>query len=105
MSDRSSPRGRRLLLSSLSRQHRWGGPLIVGTVALFAATPALAYVGPGAGLSLLGALWGVAAAVAVALAFVVAWPVRRLIKRRAIPARPAIDQMGGHQAGTRHPSS
>src|SRR3546814_10627391 len=33
----------------------------------FGATPALAYIGPGAGLSLLGALWGVVAAVAAAL--------------------------------------
>ena len=48
-----------------------------------AATPALAYVGPGAGLSLLGALWGVLFAVFAALAFVVIWPVRRLIKRRS----------------------
>ncbi len=44
--------------------------------------PALAYIGPGAGLSLLGALWGVVAAVAAALLFLLIWPLRRLMKRR-----------------------
>src|SRR3546814_10126642 len=44
----------------------------------FGATPALAYIGPGAGLSLLGALWGVVAAVAAALLFLLLWPLRRL---------------------------
>lgn len=42
-----------------------------------------AYVGPGAGLSLLTALWGVVAAVGVALGFVLMWPIRRLLRRRA----------------------
>jgi membrane protein implicated in regulation of membrane protease activity len=44
---------------------------------------AAAYVGPGAGLSLLGALWGLLIALAAALFFVVMWPVRRYLKRRA----------------------
>jgi membrane protein implicated in regulation of membrane protease activity len=54
----------------------------VAAVALLAAGPALAYVGPGAGLSVLGALWGLLIAIAAAVAFVVAWPVRRWLKRR-----------------------
>jgi membrane protein implicated in regulation of membrane protease activity len=59
---------------------------LAGGVSLVAAAPAFAYVGPGAGLSLLGALWGVAIAVLAALAFVVIWPIRQMIRRRA--ARP-----------------
>jgi hypothetical protein len=51
-------------------------------VSVAAPSAAMAYVGPGAGLSLLGALWALVAAVAVALFFVVAWPVRKLLKRR-----------------------
>lgn len=39
------------------------------------AGPALAYVGPGVGLSLLGALWALLLAVLAAVAFVVAWPL------------------------------
>lgn len=54
----------------------------VALAAALAAGPALAYVGPGAGLSVLGALWGLIIAILAALAFVVAWPVRRMLKRR-----------------------
>jgi membrane protein implicated in regulation of membrane protease activity len=46
------------------------------------AAPAVAYVGPGAGLSMLGALWGLLVAVLAALSFVIAWPVRRYLRRR-----------------------
>lgn len=46
-------------------------------------TTAFAYVGPGAGLSLLGALWALVAAIAMALFFVLAWPVRKMLRRRA----------------------
>lgn len=62
------------------------GATLAGGLILAVATPALAYVGPGAGLSLLGALWGVAIAVLAALAFVVIWPIRQMIRRRS--ARP-----------------
>jgi membrane protein implicated in regulation of membrane protease activity len=49
----------------------------------------MAYVGPGAGLSLLGALWGLAVAILAALAFVIVWPVRRLMRGRRRPTEPA----------------
>ena len=45
-------------------------------------TAASAYVGPGAGLSLLGALWALIVAIVLAVAFVVAWPVRRMMRNR-----------------------
>lgn len=52
-------------------------------LCLFALAPAAhAYIGPGAGLSLLGALWGLLAAVGAALFFVLFWPVRRMMQRR-----------------------
>lgn len=51
-------------------------------LALGVTEPALAYVGPGAGLSLLGALWGLLLAVVAALGFIVLWPLRRMLKRR-----------------------
>ncbi|MFA9461129.1 hypothetical protein [Thiohalorhabdus methylotrophus] len=54
--------------------------LIVGAVSFSEA--ALAYVGPGAGLSLLGALWGLLIAVGAALLFLVMWPIRRMRKRK-----------------------
>jgi membrane protein implicated in regulation of membrane protease activity len=55
----------------------------LATPALFLAlaAPAEAYVGPGAGISLLGALWALVAAVGAALVFVVAWPIRRMLRK------------------------
>lgn len=50
--------------------------------AILLPTAAGAYVGPGAGLSLLGALWALVVALGLAVAFVVAWPVRRMLRRR-----------------------
>jgi membrane protein implicated in regulation of membrane protease activity len=45
------------------------------------ALPAAAYIGPGAGLSLLGAFWGLLLAVVAALGFVILWPLRRFFRR------------------------
>lgn len=55
------------------------------------ALPAAAYIGPGAGLSLLGAFWGLLLAVGAALAFVILWPLRRLFRRGRVrqPAQTA----------------
>ena len=63
-------------------------PLLLASLALAsaAATPALAYIGPGAGITMLGALWGVVVAVALALGAVLFWPVRALLRRRKPPA-------------------
>ena len=47
----------------------------------WSASPALAYVGPGAGLTLLGALWGLILAVVMSVGFIVLWPFRRLMRR------------------------
>ena len=58
----------------------------ITTALTLAATPAMAYVGPGAGLSLLGAFWGLLVAILAALAFVVVYPVRRMMRARKRPA-------------------
>lgn len=59
-------------------------PLVIalGLMILILPLTAQAYVGPGAGLSLLGALWGLIAAVGVALFFIVMWPIRRMRRRK-----------------------
>lgn len=69
-------------------------PLLLASLALAAAalaasaaaTPALAYIGPGAGITMLGALWGVIVAVALALGAVLFWPIRVMLRRRKRPA-------------------
>lgn len=71
--------------------------LIALVVLTCSGTPAFAYVGPGAGLSLLGAFWGLLVAVFAAFAFMLLWPIRRLIKRRrGSPA--AAGQAGATEA-------
>jgi hypothetical protein len=63
---------------------------IVGSALLVTLSgPALAYVGPGAGLSVLGAFWGLVVAVIAALGFVIVWPFRRLLRRRRSPGAAA----------------
>jgi hypothetical protein len=41
----------------------------------------LAYVGPGPGLSMTWALFGLIATMGIALSGLVAWPIRRLLRR------------------------
>lgn len=64
--------------------------------------PALAYVGPGAGLSVLGALWALLLAVLSALAYIILWPWRRMRrrKRQAREAQQAREQPADAKATT-----
>ncbi len=58
-------------------------PLAFAAIAMIAAaSPALAYVGPGAGLTLLGALWALILAIVMSVGFVLIWPFRRFLRRR-----------------------
>jgi len=56
--------------------------LLTATLIL-ALTPALAlaYVGPGAGISMLGALWGLIVGVVMALGVILFWPIRMMIRK------------------------
>lgn len=71
--------------------------LLVATLAIVPES-ASAYVGPGAGLSLLGALWALVAAVGVAVFFVIAWPVRRLLRGRSRNAGTGPMPFSGDEA-------
>jgi hypothetical protein len=65
---------------------------ITGLLAILfvlSAQPAAAYIGPGAGITMLGALWGVIVAVALALGAVLFWPILVLLRKRRKPAAPA----------------
>lgn len=74
----------------------------VAVIAAFAWLPpqsAQAYVGPGAGITMLGALWAVILAVVFALAGILIWPVRALLHRRRSAASAA--EIGGAQEAER----
>lgn len=45
------------------------------------AAPAFAYIGPGSGISLLGGIWAVLVGVVLALAAILFWPIRYMVKR------------------------
>jgi len=59
--------------------------VLLFALALFAASgelaAAYAYIGPGVGITMLGALWAVIAAVALAVGGILLWPIRALIVR------------------------
>jgi len=50
-------------------------------ILLLQALPALAYIGPGSGISLLGGLWGVLVAIVLAIGAVLIWPIRYMFRR------------------------
>lgn len=78
--------------------------LFLALVALPLA--AQAYVGPGAGLSLLSALWGLLCAIGAAFLFVILWPIRRMRRRRrearGETAKPADTTSASTAASTTH---
>jgi hypothetical protein len=45
-------------------------------------SPAVAYIGPGAGISVLGSLLGILATIIVAIGAIILWPLRKFMKRR-----------------------
>lgn len=70
--------------------------ILVALPVAFAAVPAEAYIGPGAGAGTIAVVLGVLAAVAMAFMAIVWYPVKRLLKRakRAPAARPGGDAAG-----------
>src|SRR3546814_12321799 len=75
----------------------WGVCLTI----LAAGLPGIAhaYVGPGAGLSLVAAFWAILAAVGTILAFTLMWPIRRMLRNRRA-GRPAVhDRTGAADSG------
>jgi uncharacterized membrane protein len=76
--------------------------ILAAVGAIMAPGSALAYVGPGAGLSLIGSLVAVVGAVLVAILGLLILPVRMLLKRRrnrAAAGREAPASAGSKQEG------
>ena len=52
-------------------------------IILLAVSPAaMAYIGPGAGISVLGSLLGILGTIVVAIGAIIFWPVRKFLKRK-----------------------
>jgi type VI protein secretion system component VasK len=69
--------------------------LIAALALWLAPLPALAYIGPGAGIGALGAVVGLIVAVVAALGVVLLWPLRAAMRR----ARAGSDHEGRRTAG------
>lgn len=55
-------------------------PVLLG--ALMISPAAMAYVGPGAGVTMLGALWGVIVAILFVIGGLLYWPIKVLFRKR-----------------------
>jgi hypothetical protein len=74
--------------------------LAIGALAVLVALwaePAAAYIGPGAGITMLGALWGVIVAVFLAIGAVLFWPIRLLLRKLRKPT-PAVGNVARDKA-------
>ena len=59
-----------------------------------------AYVGPGAGITALGALWALIATVVITLVGLLIWPIRALMKRKKQSGGPVEKNESGEIAKT-----
>lgn len=66
---------------TICRQTRWSILLVQAPIAALLHNTALAYVGPGVGITMLGSLWALIIAILLALVGILAWPIRRLLRR------------------------
>ena len=64
--------------------------------------PAFAYIGPGAGITLLSAIWGVIVALFLAIGAVLLWPIRILFRRRRNRAAKNTNKTAGSGSSPDH---
>ena len=53
---------------------------------LLCANSTLAYIGPGAGISVLGSLLGILVTIGLAMVAIIMWPIRKMMKKRKAAA-------------------
>ena len=79
--------------------------LPVAALALLAAAPAQAYIGPGVGLGVIGTVFGIVATLALAVFGFLWYPMKRLLaKRRGTNAKPGAavpPAVAANEAATR----
>lgn len=84
----------------MNRNSHWvraGRALVLGSALTMAVIgPAAAYVGPGAGLTAIGAIMAVIATLFLALVGFVWYPVKRLLRKRSSIGRSKDRRPAGH---------
>lgn len=60
-------------------------------ISMLLVSPSVAYIGPGAGISVLGSLLGILATIFVAIGAIVFWPIRKFLKRKKALREPSQD--------------
>lgn len=63
-------------------KHRIYTSLVLTAITVTMPKIAYAYIGPGAGVSLIGSFLGILVAVLIAVFALIAWPIRRMRKAR-----------------------
>ena len=71
---------------------------------LFAGTAA-AYVGPGAGITVLGALWGLIIGVVMAIGVILFWPIRMMLRKRKANQEALAEGAATESAEKKQPGS
>ena len=71
--------------------------ILITAAALLTAGTASAYVGPGAGISVLGALWGLIIGVVMAVGVILFWPIRMMLRKRKAQAAEAAGENAEQQ--------
>lgn len=64
---------------------------VLGAALILTPIPALAYIGPGSGISAFGAALALIAAVFFAIVGFVWYPVKRLMRKKKASAAPEVD--------------
>ena len=70
--------------------------ILLAFILLALASPALAYIGPGAGISVLGSLLSILATIFVAIGAIIFWPLRKYLKRRKARRESPLGTEGDH---------
>jgi hypothetical protein len=68
---------------------------VLAAIILTFSTSLWAYVGPGAGISVLGSLLGILATIVLAIGAIIIWPLRKMMKRKKAKAAEATAPTSG----------